>query len=82
MIAGQEMGKKADHLRLAAAGKYPADHVLMIGDAPGDLKAARANGFLFFPVNPGAEDASWQRFFEEAMGNSSREPTPATTRRS
>ncbi len=68
VIAGQEMGKKADHLRLAAAGKYPADHVLMIGDAPGDLKAARANGFLFFPVNPGAEDASWQRFFEEAMG--------------
>ncbi len=67
VIAGQEMGSKADHLRLAAAGKYPPDHVLMIGDAPGDLKAARANGFLFFPINPGAEDASWQLFYEEAM---------------
>ncbi len=67
VIAGQEMGKKADHLRLAAAGKYPADHVLMVGDAPGDLKAARANAFLFYPINPGAEDASWQRFHEEAM---------------
>jgi phosphoglycolate phosphatase-like HAD superfamily hydrolase len=67
VIAGQEMGSKAEHLKLAAAGKYPAGHVLMIGDAPGDLKAARANGFLFFPVNPGAEDASWQLFFEQAM---------------
>jgi len=68
VIAGQEMGSKAEHLKLAAAGKYPADHVLMVGDAPGDLKAARANGFLFFPVSPGAEDASWQLFYEEAMG--------------
>jgi len=67
VIAGQEMGSKADHLRLAAAGKYPAEHVLMIGDAPGDLKAARSNGFLFFPVNPGSEDASWQFFYEQAM---------------
>ena len=68
VIAGQEMGSKAEHLKLAAAGKYPADHVLMVGDAPGDLKAARANGVLFFPVSPGAEDASWQLFYEEAMG--------------
>ena len=68
VIAGQEMGSKAEHLKLAAAGKYPTERCLMIGDAPGDLKAARANGFLFFPVNPGAEDASWQLFYEEAMG--------------
>jgi len=68
VIAGQEMGSKADHLKLAAGGKYPNDHVLMVGDAPGDFKAARANGFLFFPVNPGAEDASWQLFYERAMG--------------
>jgi hypothetical protein len=34
----------------------------MIGDAPGDLKAARGAGALFFPVNPGHEEASWARF--------------------
>jgi len=68
VIAGQEMGSKAEHLKLAAGGKYPPERVLMIGDAPGDFKAARANGFLFFPVNPGSEDASWQVFYEEAMG--------------
>ena len=69
VIAGQEMGKKALHLELAAAGKYPADRILMIGDAPGDMKAARANGALFFPVNPGHEEASWRRFHDEAMGH-------------
>jgi phosphoglycolate phosphatase-like HAD superfamily hydrolase len=68
VIAGQEMGSKTEHLKLGAGGKYAKDHALMIGDAPGDLKAAQANGFLFFPVEPGQEDKSWQRFYEEAMG--------------
>ena len=66
VIAGQEMGSKTDHLRLAAAGKYPPERILMIGDAPGDLKAARANGALFYPVNPGHEEESWDRFVREA----------------
>jgi len=66
VIAGQEMGSKAEHLALAMAGRWEPDHVLMIGDAPGDLKAARANGASFYPINPGAEEASWQRFYEEA----------------
>ena len=67
VIAGQEMGKKALHLELAATGKYPPDRILMIGDAPGDMKAARANGALFYPINPGHEEASWQHFHDEAM---------------
>jgi phosphoglycolate phosphatase-like HAD superfamily hydrolase len=67
VIAGQEMGKKALHLRLAAEGKYPADHILMIGDAPGDMNAARANGALFYPINPGHEEESWERFYREAV---------------
>ena len=67
VIAGQEMGTKRDHLRLATEGKYPKHRVLMIGDAPGDLKAARANDVLFYPIIPGAEAQSWQRFREEAL---------------
>jgi len=67
IIVGQEIGTKAEHLKFASEGKYPANHVLMIGDAPGDLKAARANKALFFPVNPGDETASWKRFFEEGF---------------
>jgi phosphoglycolate phosphatase-like HAD superfamily hydrolase len=67
VIAGQEMGKKSQHLAWGAGGKYPAGQVLMIGDAPGDMKAAHTNHFLFYPVNPGAEDKSWERFYKEAF---------------
>jgi len=67
IIAGQEMGSKAQHLQLAAKDKYPPAKILMIGDAPGDFKAARANGALFFPVNPGKEEASWERLHREAL---------------
>ena len=67
VIAGQEMGKKTLHLKLAARPKYPPDRILMIGDAPGDMRAAKANDALFYPINPGHEEASWQRFQEEAV---------------
>ena len=66
-IAGQELGTKKQHLKLAAGGKYPPNHVLMIGDAFGDLEAARVNNALFFPICPGHEEESWQRFYEEGM---------------
>lgn len=67
VIAGQEMGTKKQHLNLAAKDKYPSDRILMIGDAPGDMEAARGNGALFFPVNPGREEASWERFYKEGL---------------
>jgi phosphoglycolate phosphatase-like HAD superfamily hydrolase len=67
VIAGQELGKKALHLELAARGKYDSDRILMIGDAPGDMNAARANDALFYPINPGYEEESWQRFYDEAV---------------
>jgi phosphoglycolate phosphatase-like HAD superfamily hydrolase len=64
-IFGQESGTKAEHL--AVASKYPAGHTLMVGDAPGDHKAAKANDALFFPINPGDEEASWRRLYEEGL---------------
>jgi phosphoglycolate phosphatase-like HAD superfamily hydrolase len=67
IIAGQEHGSKKEHLAFGAKGKYSDDKILMIGDAPGDMKAARSNGVLFYPINPGHEEDSWQRFYEEAM---------------
>jgi phosphoglycolate phosphatase-like HAD superfamily hydrolase len=67
VIAGQEMGSKKEHLALAARGKYPQGRILMIGDAPGDLKAAQANNALFFPINPGHEDESWELFYKEGL---------------
>jgi phosphoglycolate phosphatase-like HAD superfamily hydrolase len=67
MIAGQEHGTKSEHLRYAAKGKYPDDMILMIGDANGDLKAAKSNGVLFFPINPGKEEESWERLYKEGL---------------
>lgn len=64
-ICGQEIGTKKESL--AAAAKYQSNHTLMIGDAPGDYKAAQANHALFFPINPGAEEDSWKRFYEEGI---------------
>ena len=64
VIAGQEMGKKKDHLEIVAS-KYPDGNVIMLGDAFGDLKAAKANNLLFYPVNPGCEEKSWELFFNE-----------------
>jgi phosphoglycolate phosphatase-like HAD superfamily hydrolase len=64
-ICGQEIGTKKESLGVAK--KYLPQHTLMIGDAPGDQAAAEENKALFFPINPGAEEASWQRFFEEGI---------------
>ncbi len=65
LIAGQEMGSKAEHLKYAAGGKYAPDHILMIGDAPGDFKAAKSNNALYYPIVPGQEDIWWERFFRQ-----------------
>lgn len=67
LIAGQELGSKREHLQLTTNGHYEPDHVLMIGDAPGDLRAARAVGARFYPIIPGAEEASWERFQRETI---------------
>jgi phosphoglycolate phosphatase-like HAD superfamily hydrolase len=67
VIAGQELGTKEEHIRLATAGRYASDKILMIGDAPGDLEAAKGNHAHFYPINPGHEPDSWERFYKEAF---------------
>ena len=64
-ICGQEIGTKKECLGVAR--KYTAGKTLMIGDAPGDYHAAQANHTLFFPINPGHEEASWKRFYDEGV---------------
>ena len=64
-IAGQEAGTKTEHIRFATRGRYAPEKILMIGDAPGDLQAARENRALFFPIVPGKEEQSWEQFDKE-----------------
>ena len=64
-ICGQESGSKKE--TLAVAKHYEENQSLMLGDALGDYKAAVANKCLFFPINPGNEEASWQRLDAEGI---------------
>ena len=68
MIAGQEHGTKSEHIKFATQGKgYPASNILMVGDAPGDLKAARNNDAMFFPIIPGEEELSWKELSTQGL---------------
>ncbi len=67
VIGGQEMGSKAQQLAILSGGKYEKNNIIMLGDAPGDQVAAKQNDVLFFPIVPGKEDASWEKFHDEAF---------------
>ena len=67
VIAGQEMGSKAQHLSIVSDNKYSKKNIIMLGDALGDLDAAKRNHVHFYPVIPGREDFSWQKFYDEAF---------------
>lgn len=67
VVAGQEMGSKARQLATVSNGKYDRNKIVMLGDALGDLDAAKQNSVLFYPINPGREEASWKRFHDEAL---------------
>jgi len=61
-ILGQEWGSKPEQIRLAMSqNDYKPEQVLIIGDAPGDLKSARETGVCYFPIVPGREGESWKQ---------------------
>jgi len=61
MTLEQKIGAKAQCL---AKLKAQADaEILMVGD----LDAVQQNGLLFYPIQPGAETASWQAFREQFL---------------
>lgn len=60
-VRGQESGTKKQIIA-SLKGAYEPHHVLMIGDAPGDMQAAHDNDALFYPICPENETASWQDF--------------------
>ena len=64
-VKGQENGTKKQIIA-ALAKDYAPNQVLMLGDAPGDLDAAHANGVLFYPICPDQEAQSWAEFEKAA----------------
>lgn len=55
----QDAGSKAHCIAELAKKGYAADHVLMVGDAPGDREAAKANGVFYYPILVRREKESW-----------------------
>ena len=63
----QNVGSKAYCIGKMLEYGFAADHVLMIGDAPGDLSAAQKNGVLYYPILVKHEKESWEIFVKEAL---------------
>ena len=67
LLMGQDAGSKAHCLTVLADKGYAPGHILMAGDALGDLDAAKQAGARFFPILVGRESESWQRLREEGF---------------
>lgn len=63
----QNEGSKAYCIKKMLEKGYQKNHVLMIGDAPGDKKAAESNGVLYYPILVRQENKSWDIFITEAL---------------
>lgn len=46
---------------------YEKDHILLIGDTPGDLEFAERTGICFYPILVGHEAESWHEFVERGL---------------
>ena len=48
---------------------YQKDHVMMVGDAPIDQRAAKTEGVFFYPIMVWKEKESWEEFRNNALKN-------------
>ena len=67
VLLGQEAGTKQHCIAKLKEKGYDTDKILMVGDAPGDLQAAKNNDVKFYPILVNKEGFSWKRLVEEAV---------------
>lgn len=67
IVLAQNAGSKAFCIGEMLKQGYDKDHVLMIGDAPGDEQAAKKNDVLFYPILVRHEKESWEMFRETIL---------------
>lgn len=67
IVITQKIGSKAYCIGKLIEKGYNRKNVLMIGDALGDLKSAKENEVLFYPIMVRKEKESWNRFSKEAL---------------
>lgn len=69
VVLAQDSGSKAFCIGELMKRGYAPDHVLMCGDAPGDLDAAEKNGVYYYPILVRHEAQSWEEFVREGIGH-------------
>lgn len=67
IVLAQDAGSKAYCIGELLKAGYDKEHVLMCGDAPGDLDAAKQNGVFYYPILVRHEKESWKEFRETAV---------------
>ncbi len=67
IVLAQDAGSKAHCIAELLKKGYAPDHVLMCGDAPGDMDAAGSNGVLYYPILVRRESESWKEFADTAL---------------
>lgn len=69
VVLAQDSGSKAFCIGELMKRGYAPNHVLMCGDAPGDLDAAEKNGVYYYPILVRHEEQSWEEFVKEGIGH-------------
>lgn len=59
VLLAQNAGSKKSCIERLLTYGYEKDNVLMVGDAPGDMEAAKQNGVCYYPILVGKEADSW-----------------------
>ena len=62
LVLAQNAGTKAFCIQELVKKGYDKKKVVMCGDAPGDLDAAKVNDVLFYPILVNLEEESWSEF--------------------
>jgi len=60
LLLSQNDGSKAACIACLRQKGYQPQHILMVGDASGDLAAAEEKGVLFYPIPVDREVEAWQ----------------------
>ena len=63
----QDAGSKSHCIGELLKKGYDRAHVLMCGDAPGDLDAAEKNGVFYYPILVRSERESWEEFIRQGF---------------
>ncbi|QXW65095.1 HAD-IA family hydrolase [Streptobacillus moniliformis] len=68
IVMGQDTGSKKDCIKkILIDNDLDVNDVLMIGDSPGDITAAKDNGIHFYPIIFDDESKSWARFKDKIL---------------